>query len=206
MPRSSYNNDPCHAQGKRNYSGSFELDSNLPKETRTSESDYDSDSDSQTQSSSGDSNSESELSDIPVLPRPLSHLLVSRRLSKQRQYGGSIDYSQLSESTSEIYEEEDSEDSEKEVDVEYVDPASRACIMARRRIRPSRARQRAGGRSQEQGGVEKKMEQRRNIDSLFQPQSPLVTENMKVCVAVCCVGSRGGGCGQSHWVGVSLIA
>ena len=145
------------------------------------------DSDSQTQSSGESDYSESELSDILVQPRPSLRLLVSRRLSQQRKYGGSINYSQLNESTSEVYEEEEEgEESEKEVDVEYVDPtclSTRAHVLAKRRIRPSRARPRVpldGGQSHEQGGVEKKMEQRRNIDSLFQPQSPLVTENMKV--------------------------
>lgn len=155
--------DPCHAQGMRSHSGIFELEPSLPRK----KSRIDGDSAAESQLLSSDSDSESELSDFQMQPHPSSRLLVSRRLSQQRQHALSIiDYGQLSESMN--------EDSE-EVDVEYIDPT----YYSRAQVGRKKAANRSRGQNMDMLDG-KKVEQKRNIPSLFQPQSPLISENMKV--------------------------
>lgn len=136
---------------------------------------------SASQASSSGSESESEMSDYQQ-PHPSSHLLMSRRLSQQRRQHAAIDYNQLSlEEEEEEDDDDDEEEEESEVDVEYVHPS---CYS-----RPRAPAPHLGGKKRSRGqggGVEegRKVEQRRNISSLFQPQSPLVSENLKVGVVI----------------------
>ena len=148
-----------------------------------------------TEHSSSGSDSDSELSDIQLQPRPTAQLLV-RRHSQQQQCLASMDFSQLSDS--EINEDDD--DNEEcdmdDVDVEYVEPMSSGCqqyhpdVKRRRKMRrmPSVDRvSKIGGNGVqlEAAGVEaagKRVDdtQKKNISVLFQPQSALISENMKV--------------------------
>lgn len=163
--------DPCHAQGTRSHSGVFELEREGVPKKKVRIQERDSGTESQ-ETVSSDSDSESELSDLQIQPRPSSRLLMSRRLSQQRQQAPPIDYGQLSESMN-----EDSED----IDVEYIDPTyySRSRVSGKK---PNRSRGQNMNTSAAQEG-KKPSDQKRNINSLFQPQSPLISENMKVCMS-----------------------
>lgn len=126
---------------------------------------------SASQMSSSNSESESEMSDVPLQPHPSSRLLVSRRFSQQ-QYA--------------LYEEgaeEEEEDFEKDVDIESLDETGTSCYSRthmRHNNRPGAGAEQKYYAREVGEGVGKKVEQRRNIASLFQPQSPLIGENMKV--------------------------
>lgn len=163
-----------------------------PKPSRKKyETDIDPGIGSTTQHSSSDSDSESDLSDIQLQPRPTSQLLV-RRLSQQRQHLLSVDYSQISDSEMD-YDEEDGECDMDDLDVEYVEPRSSNQQRSREMLKKRKTGRRTsidrvckvGGDGAHSETVEvtgKRMEdcQRKNISVLFQPQSPLISENMKV--------------------------
>ena len=202
--------DPCCAQGKRSYSASFEVEPKQPRK-KTKKNGTDSGfSSTPPQFSSSSSESESELSDFQIQPRPTSHLLSSRRLSQHSH--PSIDYGKLSESAGDLDTNED-EDDDDDLDVEYVDPtacysrarvppvAARAGVgrgrgvgaamgkkrRSRPRVEQLKRKYHATDRGVAMKGEErgrKGVEQKRNISSLFQPQSPLINENMKVCVCI----------------------
>lgn len=144
------------------------------------------------QASSSDSEMESDVSDIQMQPRPSSRLMVSRRLSQQRRRAPSTDYSQLSEESTGEGNDEDSEGDD--VDVEDTDfPStcySRARMAVKRRNRPRIDQLQRKYHPEKMNLLTKKVEQKRNISSLFQPQSPLVSENMKVtnwCYILCVI-------------------
>ena len=154
----------------RSHSGIFELEQEGVPSKKVRIQEGDSGAESQ-ETISSDSDSESELSDLQIQPRPSSRLLMSRRLSQQRQRAPLIDYGLLSESMN-----EDSED----IDVEYVDPT-----YSRSRVSGKKANRSKGQNTDVAAAQEgkKPTDQKRNINSLFQPQSPLISENMKVCVS-----------------------
>ena len=170
-------NDSCCSQGDRSHSASFEIEPKLPKAKRIKD-DFEAHGSSAVSSSDSDSESESELSDFHIQTRPNSQLFV-RRLSQQKHRVPKINYSLLGESTSEANEDE----SEKEIDVEYVNPSS--CYPKPRHMtsvkRQGRPRTKRKMRLEETEFEEvKRVEQKRNVSSLFQQQSPLLSENMKV--------------------------
>jgi hypothetical protein len=81
------------------------------------------------------------------------------------------------------------DDDSEDVDVEYVDPTyySRAHVSTKK-VNRSR------GQNSDMSALDgRKSEQKRNINSLFQPQSPLISENMKVS-AGCVVDPTFGRC------------
>lgn len=169
--------DPCSAQGDRDHSVCLEIEPKVVARNKFSSSMI---------MSSSESDSESELSDVQFQPRPTSQLFV-RRLSQQKQRVPVINYNQLTESTGEG--ETNEEESDKEIDVEYVAPSChrkpRVAVKRRNRPRVEQLQRSKCYSSEEADAVEevKKVEQKKNISSLFQPQSQLLSENMKVCVA-----------------------
>ena len=172
--------DPCAVQGERNSSASFEIE---PKPIKKPTDVYGESFDSTSQFSS-DSDSESELSDIQIQPRPTSRLFV-RRLSQLKRHIPRIDYSQLSAS-----DPNEEEESEKEVDVESVAPGAyyprpQVSVKKQNRTRIGQFKHKFRSKEEEFVEDEKRVDQRRNISSLFQPQSPLVSENMKVIRVLC---------------------
>ncbi len=91
-----------------------------------------------------------------------------------------IDYSRLGESAGEINEEEEEgEASEKEMDMDYVDPAigfPRPRLTMKRQNRSAAADKRRVISEE----AELDVDQKKCMSCLFQPHSPLLSENMKV--------------------------
>ena len=196
----AFSDDPCCAQGKRSYSASFEVEPKQPRKKTKNGNDSGFSSTPPQLSSSDSESMESEASDFQIQPLPSSRLLVSRRLSQQKLHPPRIDYSKLLESAGDGDTNEEDDDDDDDLDVEYVDPTvcySRARVPGgvagvgvggKRRSRPRveqlKRKYHGGGVARGGEGAEprggRKVEQKRNISSLFQPQSPLVNENMKV--------------------------
>ena len=134
---------------------------------------------------SSDSDSESELSDIQIQPRPTSRLFV-RRLSQLKRHIPRIDYSQLSAS-----DPNEEEESEKEVDVESVAPGAyyprpQVSVKKQNRTRIGQFKTQVSfKRRRVCGKMKKELIRGETFSSLFQPQSPLVSENMKVIRVLC---------------------
>lgn len=145
-----------------------------------------------TQASSSESDLESDLSDVQFQSRPTSQLLV-RRLSQHKQHPLSMDLSQGS--MSEMNDDEEDDDVMGDLDVDYLEPRSsnyrRSREVMKRRIKMRRRA--AVGRTSKadsrrtclgelgEESADKRMETvKKNISVLFLPQSPLVSENMKV--------------------------
>ena len=188
------------AQGDRSHCASFELGPKPPRKKKKPmevvKYDVEPLSSTTQPSSSSSSTSESDLesdySDLHIQSRPSSQLLV-RRLSQQKQQASGDKLSM--DSMSDLNEDEEGMDT-SDVDQDYL--ASRTSNNLRRsrevmkRRMKMRRRAAAGmarsGKAEGQGshvwaaeGAGKEVNcLKRNISLLFQPQSPLINENLKV--------------------------
>ena len=165
--------DPCSAQGSRPSSQSIEINPNYVHKQET-------DSESSTESVS-----EGEPYSVRLQPTPSSQLLVKRRRRRRKSSMVCDGGSQVENSESDIAEVSSMDSPRQSVET--------GLNSHKRRPRASvslvKSLSLVGGEGRSEGKdlasvdrVNKVSEQRRHVSTLFSPNSPLLNENLKVCL------------------------